>query len=236
MDHNISTWLIKACKTPLPADSAHHGSAPPEAEAQWFSMGLLDDWVYDTGATAHFISHRSDYWTYENITPRLVHGMNLYAIGSGKVKISVLVRSSLSAHPTECVITLHTVLHVPDLMDNGAKVTRLLSQRAAHILDNGTKPVFVSSAESSTIHFGDSYIQLDTAANRNLLTMHSKIVRDERPSEVAMTAAIRRTPKALPAPLWHKRLGHISGDRLNRMQKLQLGISIKAPSCRGVSS
>ena len=61
MDHNISTWLIKACKTPLPADSAHHGSAPPEAEAQWFSMGLLDDWVYDTGATAHFTGHRSDY-------------------------------------------------------------------------------------------------------------------------------------------------------------------------------
>ena len=78
------------------------------------------------------------------------------------MKISVLVKTSPTAHPTECVITLHNVLHVPDLMDNGAKVTRLLSQRAAHTLDNGTKPVFISSAESSIMHFGSSYVQLDT--------------------------------------------------------------------------
>ena len=77
MDYNISTWLIKACKKPLPADSAHHGSAPPEGETRWLSLGLLDDLIYDTGATTHFTGHRNDYWTYKGISPRLVHGMNL---------------------------------------------------------------------------------------------------------------------------------------------------------------
>ncbi|MFN9903418.1 MAG: GAG-pre-integrase domain-containing protein, partial [bacterium] len=71
---------------------------------------------------------------------------------------------------------------------------------------------------------------MDTEVNRNLLTMHSKITRDDQPSEVAMTASISRTPKALPTPLWHKRLGHISPDRLSRMQQLQLGIKLKAAS------
>ncbi len=60
--------------------------------------------------------------------------------------------------------------------------------------------------------------------------MHNKIVRDDQPSEVAMTTTVNRTPKALPAPLWHKRLGHISQDRVKRMQQLQLGINIKASS------
>ncbi len=126
--------------------------------------------------------------------------MNLYAVGTGKVKITVLVQSNSSTQPTECVITLHNVLYVPDLIKNGVKVTRLLSQRAAHTLDNGTKPVFVSSAESSVIHFGDTFLQLDTEVNRNLLTMHNKITRSEQPSEIAMTAITTRTPKALPAP------------------------------------
>ena len=228
LDHNISVWLLKACRDHQAADSAHHGSASPKSEAQWFPLGFLDDWIYDTGATAHFTCHRSDYLAYEDISPRLVHGMNLYAIGTGKVKISVLVRTSHMAQPSECIITLHNVLYVPDLIKNGAKVTRLLSQRAAHILDNGTKPVFISSAESSIIHFGSHFVQLDIEANKNLLTMQSKIVRDDQPSEVAMTASVSRTPKALPAPLWHKRLGHISANRLTRMQKLQLGINIKA--------
>jgi hypothetical protein len=153
--------------------------------------------------------------------------MNLYADGTGKAKITVLVQPRSSTQEIECVITLHNVLYVPDLVKNGARVTRLLSQRAAHTLDDGTKPVFISSAESSVIHFGDSFLQLDTEVNRNLLTMHSKITRGEQPSEVAMTATTSTTPKALPAPLWHKRLGHISPDRLSRMHRLQLGINIK---------
>ncbi|MFN9905751.1 MAG: hypothetical protein ACK56F_06425, partial [bacterium] len=86
--------------------------------------------MYDTGATAHFTGHRSDYWDYSTIKPKLVHGMNLYAVGAGSVKMSVLTRTGPTATFKESTITLHNVLHVPDLMNNGAKVTRLLSQRA----------------------------------------------------------------------------------------------------------
>ena len=53
--------------------------------------------------------------------------MNLYAVGTGKVKISGLTKSDPIAQFTERTITLHNVLHVPDQMKNGAKVTRLLS-------------------------------------------------------------------------------------------------------------
>lgn len=50
-------------------------------------------------------------------------------------------------------MTLHNVLFVPDLIKNGARVTCLLSQRAAHTLENGAKPVFISSAYSFVIHY-----------------------------------------------------------------------------------
>ena len=162
--------------------------------------------------------------------------MNLYAVGARTVKMFVLTRTSPAAEFVESVVTLHNVLHVPDLMNNGAKVTRLLSQRAAHTLNGGSKPTFISSAESSTIHFQDYYIELDAETNRNLLTMHSRIIHDDRPAEIAMTAAVRRAQKALPVALWHKRLGHISSDRLTRMQKMDLGINIKAANSTEAST
>ncbi|MFN9944535.1 MAG: hypothetical protein ACK56I_34215, partial [bacterium] len=78
MDQNVSIWLLKACKhrthdTSHEAASAshlaghHRAHSSCEVEAPWFSSGFLDDWIYDTGATAHFTGHRSDYWDYSAI-------------------------------------------------------------------------------------------------------------------------------------------------------------------------
>ena len=178
------------------------------------------------GATAHFTWHMSDFSDYTEITPRLVHGMNLYAIGSGAVHITVHVTDITTQQISEKNITMHNVLFVPSVISNKARVTRLLNQRAAHTLADGTKPTFISSADSAIIHFGTYLIELDLEAHRNLLTLHIRIKHNNTPSHAAM-AAVHHTPKALPAPLWHKRLGHISVERLHKMQQPQLGILIK---------
>ncbi len=155
--------------------------------------------------------------------------MNLYAVGSGTVYITVPAKDITIKQICEKKITLHNVLFVPDLISNKARVTRLLRQRAAHTLTDGTKPTFISSTESAVIHFGSYLIELDLEAHRNMLTLHNRTTHNDTPSEVAM-ATMHQTTKALPAPLWHKRLGHISVERLHKMQQPQLGILIKEAS------
>lgn len=178
LDHNISKWLLKASQVYAQSENAHHSSLPPNTDPSCYP----DNWIVDTGDTPHFTGHQSNFSNCREISPRLVHGMNLYAIGSGTVKVAVPTKTTSAPHPGECTMTLHNVLYVPDLIKNGAKVTRLLSQLAAHTLENGTKPIFVSSADSSVIHFGEYFIELDLHIHRNLLTMRSMIIHGNQPA------------------------------------------------------
>ena len=68
-------------------------------------------------------------------------------------------------------VTLHNVLHVPDLLKKGNHVTRLMSQRAAHKTHNQYRPVFIDAADFSVIDVGHFYIPMDQHVQHNLLTL-----------------------------------------------------------------
>jgi hypothetical protein len=188
MDLNISRWLIGACQDYAASTTNQNPvgdagllstprtpSIPPKvSHTNNTATKYQDDWIVDTGATAHFTGHISDFSDYIEITPRLGHGMNLYAVGLGAVHITIPVTDVTTQQIGERKITLHNVLFGPGLISNKARVTRLLSQRTAHTLADGTKPTFISSLESAIIHFGSYLIELDLEAHRNLLTLHSR--------------------------------------------------------------
>jgi hypothetical protein len=120
-----------------------------------------DQWIVDGGATAHFTGHVTDFTTRQPITPRLVKGMNLFATATGKVNLEVPSTSKLDHTTKICTITLHNVLYVPDLINKGEPVTRLLSQRAAHKASTKIKPTFIDSLNYSVIDLGQFFVRLD---------------------------------------------------------------------------
>jgi hypothetical protein len=184
-----------------------------------------DEWIVDGGATSHFTGHIADYISYTAIDHKLVKGMNLLAVAIGTVKMETLcIRKSYNAMQTTTV-TLHNVLHVPDLLKKGNHVTRLMSQRAAHKTHNQYRPVFIDAADFSVIDVGHFYIPMDQYVHHNLLTLHTKIHSTNIPTELAFMA-ISSTQTATRA-LWHKRLGHISPARLNKMTTSATGIKFK---------
>ena len=74
---------------------------------------------------------------------------------------------------------------------------------------------------------GNFYIPLDQSAHPNLITLHTKVRHDDDPTELALTAVAITRP--LSRRLWHRRLGHISHDRLSKLQKLTSGIHLSGP-------
>lgn len=80
----------------------------------------------DTGATAHFTGRCLDFSDYREITPRLAHGMNLYAIGSKTLKVAFPTKTTSAPHPGECIMTLHNVLFVPDMIKSPRTAPRSL--------------------------------------------------------------------------------------------------------------
>ena len=126
MDANISKWLMAASlqshqhETP-PMTSAHYASLPTEHFTQYH-----DQWIVDGGATSHFTGHKSDFVSITTISPKLVKGMNLNAVGIGTVKITTLAVTKLTNSQHNCSITLHNVLYILDMLKRGESVTRLL--------------------------------------------------------------------------------------------------------------
>ena len=124
---------------------------------------------------------------------------------------TMCIRKSDNATQTTTV-TLHNVLHVPDLLKKGNHVARLMSQRAAHKTHNQYQPIFIDATDFSVIDVGHFYIPMDQHVHHNLLKLHTKNRPNNIPTESAFTA-ISNVPTTSRA-LWHKRLGHISPARL----------------------
>ena len=138
LDQNVAAWLISMSLHYIPSEAANfNDDLPPNS--------YPDAWIVDGGATAHFTAHRSDFAEYCTITPRLVHGINLHAVGMGTIHLQVEAHHRHRPGTRPCTVTLHKALHVPDLSHNGAQVTRLFSQRAAHTVQKGNRPTFISS-------------------------------------------------------------------------------------------
>ena len=175
------------------------------------SKDFPDKWIVDGGATSHFTGHKSDFVSLQHITPKLVKGMNLNAVAIGTVHIHVTAISKQTHSARPCAINLHHVLYVPDMLQHGTTVTRLLSQRASHRAHNDNGPIFIDAAKFFVIDMGEFYLPLDQLAHPNLITPHSKIQHTHEPAEIALT--VIASHRALPRQLWHQRLGHISTDK-----------------------
>jgi hypothetical protein len=226
MDQNIATWLLRSIIQAVePQCMLNLGPMTYQAHLH-NSEQFPDSWIVDGGATSHFTGHRSDFTSMQQITPKLVKGMNLNAVAIGTVRLQVPAVSKTTQRSRTCTISLNNVLYVPDMLQQGATVTRLLSQRASHKAHNATGPVFIDAAKFSVVDMGTFYLPLDQTAHPNLITLHSKVQHTDEPAEIALTAVASH--RALPRPLWHQRLGHISTDRLTRTMHMSKGITLKA--------
>ena len=183
MDLNIAKWLIQASLQSITSmvNSAAHYSILPKPVFEFH-----DQWIVDGGATSHFTGHKADFITLQSIPPKLVKGMNLNAVGIGQIKISTKAIIKSNNATRNCIITLHNMLYVPDLLTRGESVTRLLSQRAAHRLQGNSNPIFIDAANYSVIDMGEFYIPLDQLAHPNLLTLHSQIIKTSETTEMAL--------------------------------------------------
>ena len=161
LDFNISNWIIGA-SLKLRSSMAHAAHLSSYNTQPTFDLiKFPDEWIVDGGATAHFTGHIADYISYTAIDHKMVKGMNLPAVATSTVKMETLcIRKSDNATQTTTV-TLHNILHVPDLLKKGNHVTRLMSQRAAHKTHNQYRPVFIDAAEFSVVDIGHFYIPMD---------------------------------------------------------------------------
>ena len=154
--------------------------------------------------------------------------MNLNAVAVGTVRLQAIAISKSTNNTRTCNVSLHHVLYVPDMLQHGATVTRLLSQRASHRARNNNGSVFIDAAHFLVIDMGEFYLPLDQTIHPNLITLHSKIQHTQETAEIALTTIASSRP--LPRRLWHQRLGHISNDRLSKIEKLSKGIARKGPT------
>ena len=177
MDQNIARWLLRSISQPttpqcnLSLTPAVYQPHPHDR------LQFPDTWIVDGGATSHFTGHRSDFTSFQHITPKLVKGMNLNATAIGTVRLQVTAITKATHRPRTCTISLNHVLYVPDMLQSNATVTRLLSQRASHRAQRTVGPVFIDAAQFSVVDMGTFYLPLDPTAHPNLITLHSRVER-----------------------------------------------------------
>ena len=104
--------MIQASLQAQPQESALWGK---DTSAQEIIL-YPDDWIVDGGATTRFTGHRSDFYEYNTMPPRYVHGINLYAVGSSTIKFKVAAHNKQGTGTRPCQVILHRVLHVADLL------------------------------------------------------------------------------------------------------------------------
>ena len=238
-DHNIARWFFKALmrNRPRPKDSSHiaavssRQSPAPAWKQHKVNANGAGTWIVDGGATSHVSAHRSDFWAYRPLEPQpMLDGIKLPAAGIGSINVT------LATSIGKKTATLHDVLHVPGMINSTTSVTRLFSQRASQHASKLVAPTYILGKDRAVIDFGVFQIPLDLDTHRNLYTMHTDIHQTPGPTELVL-AAIAPVP-ASPAPqqprpaaylaqsrnLWHRRLGHISPARLQRLPRDASGV------------
>ena len=182
MDHNIARWLLRAARQP----GQHHSSESPTAYISYRHdpHTFPHQWIVDGGATSHFSGHESDFISLELLPPKLVKGINMHAIAIGTIHIRTIAISKADQSARQCNIKLQHVVHVPEMRQRGATVTRLLSQRASHRAQGPRNPVFIDASKYSVIDIGDYYIPLDQSAHPNLITLHTLIHHADDPQKL----------------------------------------------------
>ena len=85
-----------------------------------------DDWIIDSGGSQHISAQRERFGNYTTITPiriQIGDGSEIQAIGKGDITLQTSMTD----------ITLHDVLHVPEIRSNLLSVARIVDH-GHHIL------------------------------------------------------------------------------------------------------
>ena len=175
---------------------AGHASLPPSHPT---SNG--SDWVADTGATSHMTPNRHWFTTYSPFrTPvRLANGSIVYSAGIGSVRFQPIIHGRKGR-----LLEFYRVLHVPGLRSNLLAVLYLSKHKGYTITINNTSIKF---SQSGTLLF------TATINSRNAAFLDGEVV-----FEVAGVASTCPMDLAL----WHRRLGHLHIDAVQKLAKQEL--------------
>ena len=163
-----------------------------------------DDFSYfiiDSGASAHMCHDRSYYTSYQKLDhPKhiwIADDCTIDAVGIGNIKI----RTQLHGQSTSSIIK--GVLHLPELSMSLLSTAKLADAGVG----TNTTPKHIDLIDIRTGRLMDRAYRF-----RNLYKLKVKIT---HPDEARLTQT--HPPSKVSLALWHRRLGHISEDTIQKM-------------------
>ena len=187
------------------ANNAQPSYASTDIQAAMHTLSMAppdDQWYMDTGATSHMTANGGNLTSYSNMSNNIIvgSGHNIPVIGRGNALIPN------SHHP----LTLHNVLHAPQLIKNLVSVRKFT-------IDNDISVEFDP--------FGFSVKDFQTG----IILMRCDSSGDLYPLTSRPTTTYPSNFVALSKELWHNRLGHPGIPVFNSLQRNNFILCNKLP-------
>ena len=158
---------------------------------------FLNTWIIDSGATDHIASNLSWFISYTQISPIIVHLPN----GS---QTTVSYKGIVQFSPS---LVLHDILYLPHFNLNIISVSKITSALICEL---------TFSSSSCTLQ-SNNLGTIDLARMREGLYVFEPNF--SKNSSTTHSINSIQSPPITPFNIWHFRLGHLSGQRLNHLHK-----------------
>ena len=158
---------------------------------------FLNTWIIDSGATDHIASNLSWFISYTQISPIIVHLPN----GS---RTTVSYKGIVQFSPS---LVLHDVLYLPHFNFNIISVSKITSALICEL---------TFSSSSCTLQ-SNNLGTIDLARMREGLYVFEPNFGKNSSTTHSINSI--QSPPITPSNIWHFRLGHLSGQRLNHLHK-----------------
>lgn len=210
--------VMKHCKKPRESEKDRNSTSGERDNVLFSSLiakGTCDEWFIDSGASAHMTMKRNILCNIKSNSGKVTVANNAKMEIECSGDVHMKFKDNMN-------ITMKNVLYVPELCTNLVSVSQMIR--------NGNKVVFedkrcVISNESgdiiATATLIDDMFKLDCSLftikkNENMVTAQMK--------KTLFTAQSTAVP--IESNIWHRRLGHVAMDKLNRMQHVAHGINV----------
>ena len=165
-----------------------------------------DDWIFDTGASAHCINKLEHFDECEPCSQMVSVGNNDYLKAT---HIGRITRTLLAPDGTLHSIVIGGCLYVPDMVANLISGEVLRSKGLFY--RNDTQSLFLKDGSIiGQVRSIRGLPQLVQSASASAVALHTK----------------RISPSVATADLWHLRYGHISGQALKQAVEMHQGIKV----------
>lgn len=162
-----------------------------------------DSWIIDSGATQHMCNNRSLFSDFQNLTMPITIANNTTMNATGKGTVQITTQSGKS-------FTLTDVLYVPQLASNLISVSCATQNPDIRFnFVHGECQIFHQNTLLTTARTHDSLLVLQTQS------------------------AYAGVSKSIPALTWHKRLGHLNHDYMNKRWMKTIVGPTEEFSCEG---